>query len=145
MWLTIQGKAKETSTINQSNGEQMCAAHSQCKPVHTKQKLSCIHMRGHCGSAAHRDGNWDKMSAWKYSSTHTDKENTLSRAWWHTSLIPALGRQRQADFWVRGQPGLQSEFQDSQDCTEKPCLKPPPPKKKNDHLKWPSVLAVGHS
>ena len=26
------------------------------------------------------------------------------------------------DFWVRGQPGLQSEFQDSQDCTEKPCL-----------------------
>jgi hypothetical protein len=37
-------------------------------------------------------------------------------------LIPALGRQRQEDFWVRGQPGLQSEFQDSQDYTEKPCL-----------------------
>jgi hypothetical protein len=34
-------------------------------------------------------------------------------------LIPALGRQRQADFWVRG---LQSEFQDSQGYTEKPCL-----------------------
>jgi hypothetical protein len=26
------------------------------------------------------------------------------------------------DFWVLGQPGLQSEFQDSQDYTEKPCL-----------------------
>jgi hypothetical protein len=26
------------------------------------------------------------------------------------------------NFWVRGQPGLQSEFQDSQDYTEKPCL-----------------------
>jgi hypothetical protein len=38
-------------------------------------------------------------------------------------LIPALGRQRQADFWVRGQPGLQSEFQDSLGYTEKPCLK----------------------
>jgi hypothetical protein len=25
-------------------------------------------------------------------------------------LIPALGRQRQVDFWVWGQPGLQSEF-----------------------------------
>jgi hypothetical protein len=33
-------------------------------------------------------------------------------------LIPALGRQRQADFWFRGQPGLQSEFLDSQGYTE---------------------------
>jgi hypothetical protein len=41
----------------------------------------------------------------------------------HTPLIRALGRQRQADFCVRGQPGLQSEFQDSQGYTEKPCLK----------------------
>ena len=43
-------------------------------------------------------------------------------AWRHTPLIPTLGRQRQADFWVRGQPGLLSEFQDSQGYTEKPCL-----------------------
>jgi hypothetical protein len=42
--------------------------------------------------------------------------------WWCTPLIPALGRQRQAYFWVRDQPGLQSEFQDSQGYTEKPCL-----------------------
>jgi hypothetical protein len=34
-----------------------------------------------------------------------------------------LRRQRQADFWVPGQPGLQSEFQDSQGYTKKPCLK----------------------
>jgi hypothetical protein len=45
----------------------------------------------------------------------------MSRAWWHTPSIPALGRQRQADFWVRGQPILQSEFQDCQGYTEKPC------------------------
>jgi hypothetical protein len=44
-------------------------------------------------------------------------------------LIPALGRQRQADFWVWGQPGLQSEFQDSQSYIEKPCLEK---KKKNE-------------
>jgi hypothetical protein len=31
---------------------------------------------------------------------------------------PSTGRQRQADFWVRGQPGLQSEFQDSQSYRE---------------------------
>jgi hypothetical protein len=29
---------------------------------------------------------------------------------------------RQEDFWVRGQPDLQNEFQDSQGYTEKPCL-----------------------
>jgi hypothetical protein len=46
----------------------------------------------------------------------------LSRVWWHTPLIPALGKQRQEDFWVRGQSDLQSEFQDSQSDTEKPCL-----------------------
>jgi hypothetical protein len=34
--------------------------------------------------------------------------------WWRTPLVPALGRQRQADFQVQGQPGLQSEFQDRQ-------------------------------
>jgi hypothetical protein len=40
-----------------------------------------------------------------------------------TPLIPALGRQRQADFWVQGQHCLQSEFQDSQAYTEKHYLK----------------------
>ena len=50
------------------------------------------------------------------------QEWSLARQWWRMPLIPALGRQRQADFWVRGQPGLQSEFQDSQGYTEKPCL-----------------------
>jgi hypothetical protein len=62
-------------------------------------------------------------------STHTMKTTILiikrfkSRVWWFTTLIPTLGRQRQADFWVQGQPGLQSEFQDSQGYTKKCCLK----------------------
>jgi hypothetical protein len=50
---------------------------------------------------------------------------------WHTPLIPALERQRQANFCVRGQPGLQSEFQDSQGYTEKPYLQ----KQKNKKTK----------
>ena len=52
-----------------------------------------------------------------------------SRAWWVTPLIPALRRQRQADFWVPGQPASQSEFQDSQGYTEKPCLEKKPKEK----------------
>jgi hypothetical protein len=50
-------------------------------------------------------------------------------------LIPALGRQRQADFWVPGQPGLQSEFQDSQGYTGKPCLEKQKKEKKKKILK----------
>jgi hypothetical protein len=50
-------------------------------------------------------------------------------------LIPALGRQRQADFWVRGQADLQSEFQDSQGYTEKPCLEKPKKNKKKKRKK----------
>jgi hypothetical protein len=57
-------------------------------------------------------------------------------------LIPALGRQRQVDFWVGGQPDLQSKFQDSQGSTEKPCLEKPKEKKKKKRLQelchiWP--------
>jgi hypothetical protein len=48
-------------------------------------------------------------------------------------LIPTLGRQRQVDFWVRGQPGLQSEFQDSQGYTEKPCLEKQKNKQNNNN------------
>jgi hypothetical protein len=59
----------------------------------------------------------------------TNKKALASRAWWFMPLIPALGRQRQADSWVCGQPGLQSEFQDSQGYTEKPCLETSPQKK----------------
>jgi hypothetical protein len=58
-----------------------------------------------------------------------------SQVWWRTHLVPALGRQRQADFWVPGQPGLQSEFQDSQGYTEKPCLK----KQTNKNCFWDRV------
>ena len=39
-----------------------------------------------------------------------------------TPLIPALGRQKQVDLGVYGQPGLQSRFQSSQGYTEKPFL-----------------------
>jgi hypothetical protein len=36
---------------------------------------------------------------------------------------PSTWEAEAGGFWVRGQPGLQSEFQDSQNYTEKPCLK----------------------
>jgi hypothetical protein len=42
--------------------------------------------------------------------------------WWHMTLIPTLWRKRQVDLQVQDQPGLQSEFQDRQGYTEKPCL-----------------------
>jgi hypothetical protein len=58
-----------------------------------------------------------KQSKAKQSKAKQSKAKRLGGG-----LIPALGRQRQEDFWVRGQSGLQSEFQASQGYTEKPCL-----------------------
>jgi hypothetical protein len=57
------------------------------------------------------------------------------------AFIPALGRQRQADFWVRGQPDLQSEFQDSQSTQRNPVSKKN--KNKNKNKKLESLYAVG--
>jgi hypothetical protein len=50
-----------------------------------------------------------------------------------------LGSQRQVDFCLQGQPGLQSEFQDSQGYTEKPCLK----KKTKQNSR--AVVVVAHA
>jgi hypothetical protein len=51
----------------------------------------------------------------KKTKTKTKQNKKYKRQWWwFTPLIPALRRQRQVDFWVWGQPGLQTEFQDSQ-------------------------------
>jgi hypothetical protein len=52
-------------------------------------------------------------------SRYDFKTVNFRRAWWPIPLIPALGRQRQADFWVWGQPGLQSEFQDRETLSQK--------------------------
>jgi hypothetical protein len=65
----------------------------------------------------------------------TSSKNKQAGRWWHMPLIPALGKQRQVDFWVQGQPGLQSEFQDSQGYTEKPC--PKKTNKQNRKIKKP--------
>jgi hypothetical protein len=68
---------------------------------------------------------WQAINANRMHKWFPLREFILSQAWWHMPLIPALGRQRQADFWVQGQPGVQSEFQDSQGYTENPCLEKP--------------------
>jgi hypothetical protein len=72
---------------------------------------------------------WPKFFPLEQGKNACHQEFESCRAWWCTPLIPALWRQRQVDFW--GQPGLQSEFQDSQSYTEKPCLKKPKNKKIN--------------
>ena len=67
--------------------------------------------------------------------TENNKDNPFLRkktnqSWWCTSLIPTVG-----SLWVWGQPGLQSEFQDSQSYTEKTCLKKNARKKENKKKK----------
>ena len=57
------------------------------------------------------------------------------------ALIPALGRQRQVDLWVWDQPHLQSEFQDTQNYTEKLSRKK---KKLNNNKVFKTYFCVSH-
>jgi hypothetical protein len=50
---------------------------------------------------------------WKYVPSQVVVAHAFNASTWKAEAM---------DFWVRGQPGLQSEFQDSQGYTEKPCL-----------------------
>ena len=72
------------------------------------QSLIISHNRGKCLSESQTENQKNPKN-----QKQKNKKNPL---------IPALRSQRQADFWVWGQPGLQSEFLDSQGYTEKPCL-----------------------
>jgi hypothetical protein len=57
---------------------------------------------------------WGQLcSVWDWWYLHIYfKISSPTGQWWHTPLIPAFGKQRQANFWVWGQPGVQHEFQD---------------------------------
>jgi hypothetical protein len=71
----------------------------------------------------------------------THQNNSWAGQWWHIPLIPTLRRQRQVYFWIQGQSGLQSEFQDSQGYTEKPCLKKQKQKQQQQQQKsWDHVM-----
>ena len=59
--------------------------------------------------------------------------------WWHTPLIPALGRQRHAVLWPR--PAWSAE--DSQDYAEKPCLEKTEERKLESDIFWVSWSALG--
>jgi hypothetical protein len=68
--------------------------------------------------------------------------NILAGQWWRTPLILALGRQRQVDFWIQDQPGLQSELCDSQVYTKKFCREKPNQKKKKTKLNCTGYFCV---
>jgi hypothetical protein len=53
--------------------------------------------------------------------------------WWYIPSIPGLRRQRQADLCEFKARLVYSEFQDSQNYTEKPCLEKPKTKTKTNN------------
>jgi hypothetical protein len=98
-----------------------------CRVPFPALKVDSSHRPLDADQEARAPSSLSLLSGLPNKHAHTPIEmhtKNYSRAWWCTPLISALRRrQRQADFSVRGQPGLQSEFQDSQGYTEKHCLR----------------------
>jgi hypothetical protein len=91
--------------------------------------------------AAHMEHKYKCWQNTHKQNQNTSLKNSMRQVWWRMPLIPALGRQRQVDFWVWGQSGLQSEFQNNQGYTDKSCLK----KTKGSRAWWrmPLIPALG--
>jgi hypothetical protein len=129
---------QENASIVLPTGQADRKAFSQLEVSSSQMILLCAKTKQHTSSSLPLKGtksqnHIEKHERWESDLTFPSEKNRPCRAWWRTPLIPALGRQRQADFWVQGQPGLQSEFQDSQSYTEKPCLEKPKYKKTKKH------------
>jgi hypothetical protein len=71
-------------------------------PYHeTMEKFVTCKSQGYRGSTSKTNNNNNKTSqpsAWDMIRKKHCKEQYRARQWWRTPLIPALGRQRQADF-----------------------------------------------
>ena len=95
-------------------------------------------------SCKHAGEHW----LWEKGGLMSQKEEHW--LWEKRELMSQKEDERQADFWVRGQPGLQSEFQDSQGYKENPSpvsRKKPNPKnktkqKKNKQKKPPKLISL---
>jgi hypothetical protein len=71
------------------------------------------------------------MTAVIFSASVVYKKKNQPGAVAH-AFNPSTREAEASGFLSEGQPGLQSEFQDSHGYTEKPCLKKTPPQKKKE-------------
>jgi hypothetical protein len=71
-----------------------------------KQQVWKVILACYKRSQCYENCHWSRIISWEEMAHAFDP-----RTW-----------ESEVDFWVRGQHGLQSEFQDSQGYTEKPCL-----------------------
>jgi hypothetical protein len=68
-----------------------------------KNTITCVkkevHRKGKSLSSTHLTlGEYLEYERKEYHNTQTSRKQKTAGQWWRTPLVPALGRQRQADF-----------------------------------------------
>lgn len=98
---SLQRDAKTLAPLYRAQGQSGKMGRADCDTVLTQQSHDMWHV---CHKHQPASSKVIRRQKRGRETGRRQNQGFSSRAWWHTPLIPELGRQRQAISWVQGKP-----------------------------------------